>query len=272
MSKVDKKVIRNVILDYVKNEVDNHNSNNDINSIKMEGYALNSLEVMVVISNAVGTILMDEKNEYIDMLKEDECFQFEASGIIRVVKVPLEFKLQQIQSKYNITVDSVKDNIVEIACVAGGIIVATAYLVGVIYISNSTKQKYEKYENSVIVNDDKEYQMKDIYVVYDAGNVYFCTRDIHKLMEDDKISGTFVKGYGKVDEYYYRDEIYSYYDINTGKEICHDHQEGFYIEKLMDFYNANQMADKDYKINFSEVSSDINDDYLLSRDPGLRRK
>lgn len=269
MSKFDKKVIRNAILDYVKIKVDDHNYKNDINPISMEGYTLDSIDAMMIISNTVGTVIMDEKNEYIEMLMEDECFHFEEDGIIKVVKVPLEFKLQQIQSKYNITVNSVKDNIVQIVGVAGGIIIATVYSVGFIYFSNSTHQKYE---NSVIVNEDKEYQMKEIYVVYDTDNVYFCNRDIYKLMEDDKINGTFVSGYGKVDEYYYRDEIYSYFDIKTGKEICHDHEDGFYIEKLMDFYNVNQIANKNYKINLSEISSDINADYLLSRNPGLKRK
>ena len=280
MLKCDKKVIRNAILDFVKNGVDN--------PIKMKGYALDSAYLHPIIFNVVGTEILDENeynemiNEYIEIIKQDECFRFEdkiteegikiKDGIIRVVKVPLEYKLKEIQSKYNIAVDSIKDNIDTIAYVAGGITVLTISIVGMIYFINSADQKFEKYEKSLIVNDDKEYQMKDIYVVYDAYNVYFCNKNINMVTEDDKISGTFIRGYGKVDEYYYRDEIYSYYDIKTGKEICHDHEEGFYIEKLMDFYNVDQMADKNYKINLSEISNDINNDYLLSRDPGLRRK
>lgn len=40
----------------------------------------------------------------------------------------------------------------------------------------------------------------------------------------------------------------------------------------MKFYEQSEMKDRDYKISLSEVSDNIDSDYLLSRDPGLKRK
>ena len=77
---------------------------------------------------------------------------------------------------------------------------------------------------------------------------------------------------GNVGEYYYRDDIYDYYDVQTGNRICQDHEDGFYVEKLTDFYTAYDMKKVGYSISISDVEDKINNDYLLSREPEIRRK
>ena len=268
----DRKLVRDVILEYVEEYVNSFNYGM-LYKISVEGRTLDIEEIKTIILDNIvnddgSRITGDELQHFIQLLKENECFEFK-EDMLKIVKVPLDYKLKH---KYNIAIDTIKDNISKIAVATGGIVVVSSMIVGGIYFSNQRNEQYDRYQNSILVDNEKNYHMKDIYVVYSSDNVYFCTRSMHKITEDDKVYGNFRFGGGNIDEYYYRDEIYDYYDIKTGKKICSDHQDGFYIEGLLDFYGMNKMSEKNYQISLEEITNDIDNDYLLSRDPGLRRK
>ena len=263
----DRKLVRDVILEYVENHV--NSSNYSTYNMSVEEYTLDIEQIKNIIidniANDDGSQITGDKLQYfIQLLKENECFKFKEDKL-KIAKIPLDYKLKH---KYNIAIDTIKDNITEIVVTTAGIVVVSSMIVGAIYLVNQAGEEYDRYENSILVDNEKNYHMKDIYVVYSVDNVSFCTRSIHKITEDDKVYGN----YRHIDEYYYRDEIYDYYDIKTGKKICSDHQDGFYIEGLSDFYDKYEMCKKNYKISLDEVERDIDNDYLLSRDPGLRRK
>ena len=122
----------------------------------------------------------------------------------------------------------------------------------------------ENYYNSNVVYNDTEFPMRDIYIVYNVDSVYFCNRRIIKITE--------VKRVGARSDYYYRDEIHDYYDMRTGEKICQDHEDGFYIEELLDFYDRFHMRSKNFNIELEEVVNDINLDFLLSREAKIKRK
>ena len=203
---------------------------------------------------------------------------------LKLKKVPQNFlakrkkeKLKEdLEKKYNIVINTIKDNISNIAIISTGVVICTAYLVGLFswsnWLINSTEEDFKNYQNSIVLFDDDEYKMSNIFVVYDANNVHFCTRKIHKITEEEKISGNFRYGSGHVDEYFYRDEIYEYFDVETKERICYDHQDGFYIENLLGFYSREDMRNQNFKLSSGEVKARLDNDYLLSRDPGLRRK
>lgn len=203
---------------------------------------------------------------------------------LKLKKVPQDFKIKEksemnldtikskLEKKYNITVNFIKDYISVIAVLAAGVVICTAFFGGIYYMFKSEDDDFHNFQNSVVLFDDDEYKMSNVFVVYDTNNVYFCTRKIHKITEQDKISGNFRYGSGHVDEYYYRDEIYEYFDIETKERICYDHQDGFYIENLLDLYGRKEMRNQSFKLSSGEVKEKLDNDYLLSRDPGLRRK
>lgn len=269
-----RRLVRDVIIEEVENRVNFIYNNLPFYKHKsVEEYFLDIEQVNnIIICNLEhddgSPITSHERQKLIQFLKKDHCFRFDGDKL-QIVKIPIDYKLKQ---KYNIAIDTIKDNITGIALVAGGIVVVSSMIVGGVYFSNQINEKYDKYKNSIIVDNEKNYKLNDIYVVYSTNNVHFCTRNMNKITENDKVYGHFRSGYGDINEYYYRDEIYDYYDINNGKKICSDHQNGFYIEKLSDFYDVNKMSEKNYKMNLDEIKNDINKEYLLSRDPGLRRK
>lgn len=122
----------------------------------------------------------------------------------------------------------------------------------------------ENYYNSNVAYNDTEFPMRDIYIVYNMDSVYFCNRHIIKITEAKKEAIT--------RDYYYRDEIYDYYDIRTGEKICQDHEDGFYIEELFGFYDRFYMKSKNFNIELDEVANDINLEFLLSREAKIKRK
>ena len=304
-NKYNKLLVRKIILDFVTTEADKPSYYRSFmfhpiyGKEGLEGYYMELYDVKGLIRNRIkhrnGTHLTDdEMQKLFDLLKDINCFKIE-DNVLKIVKMPLDYNLKR---KFNITIDFVKDNIIDnivdnilpISITAGGVVLVTFIVVGFVnhqknldkYYENQAKyrQMEQKYYNSILVDDDKTYYMGNIYVVYDVDNVYFCTKKIQKVTEKSKTKGKFnvdgsyidIHGEGEADEYYYRDEIYDYYDIKTGKKICSDHEDGFYIEKLLDFYTVDKMNVKNYKISLDEIENDIDNDYLLSRDPGLKRK
>lgn len=130
----------------------------------------------------------------------------------------------------------------------------------------------EKYENTKIIYDNMSHNIGDVFAVYNKDKVYYCTRQLYKITESEKIAGNFVFGFGSIDQYYYRDDIYDYYDIKTGEKICQDHQDGFYIENLYDIYDIQTADSHNYKINLEDLEEERNIDYLLSNKPSVKIK
>ena len=252
--KIDKKMVKDAVLNYMEEK--------EISSMSV-GSIQNAIEKELFVGTKYIGLSSFVLDECIEKLKEFDCFEFNDGKI--TYKETLK---ERLQNKFNIVIDTIKDNIGVIVVVASAVVFVGGYAGLIINGINLN----EKYENSIVVDSDKEYSMKDIYVVYSVDEVHFCTRSIHKITEDDKIHGKFARGYGSIDEYYYRDEIYDYYDIKTGNKICEDHQDGFYIEGLMNFYGNFDMKDRGYKIGIDEITNDIDNDYLLSREPEMRRK
>lgn len=261
---INKEMVKDAVLNYMEEKKISSMSIKEI-SCAIEKEIRNSIgrKVRVSSESFYSDFSSFVLEECIRVLKEFDCFEFDNDNIVH--KQTLK---ERLQNKFNIAIDSIRDNIGEIAIAAASIVVVG----GMIGLTINGINLNKKYENSILVDNDKEYSMKDIYVVYTKDEVHFCTRNLHKIHEEEKIHGEFRRGYGGVDEYYYRDEVYDYYDIKTGNKICEDHQDGFYIEKLMDFYGKLDMKGRNYKIGVDEITNDIDNDYLLSRDPGLRRK
>lgn len=218
MLRSDKRSVRNTMLEKIKRSIDDSLNSDDLEQkVSMEGYCVDVDIVTDALENLVnddGTSLTSEqKEEMMEILKNDKCFRFEGDKV-EVVRVPLDFKLKE---KFNIVIDDIKDNITEIAIAAGGIVIVGSLVVGAASVANSKADDTQRYQNSVVtVDEQQDYPMKDIYVVYNDDNVYFCNRQLQHITEDEKVYGQFVLGGGVVDEYYYRDEIYDYYDIRTG--------------------------------------------------------
>lgn len=174
----------------------------------------------------------------------------------------------KLQKKYNIVINTMKKNIDKI------IIGATVFVTGIgvmagVSLYNKQSEINSNCSNAQLVTDDGEYKIGDVYVVYNATDTHFCIRkNLQKISENTKVKG----GLLRTNEYYYRDEIYGYYDIKTGDKICQDHEDGFYIENLKDFYTTDDLYMMNYKVSLDEVSKSINNDYLLSRTPNLKRK
>ncbi len=201
-------------------------------------------------------------------LVSNKTYTVTAEGI-EIVK-PLKKAI--MENKHNIRVEVLKGN-------APGIIVG-AVLIGILgtmvvvpcVIIDKRYKAQARYSNAKVVTDSGQYDLSDIYVVYNVDNTYFCTKMLEKITEADSVNGNFNLGTGRVGEYYYRDDIYSYYEIETGNKICEDHEDGFYVEKLTDFYDVDDMKQRDYIISMSEVENEINNEYLLSRAPKIKRK
>lgn len=210
----------------------------------------------------------DKVQDCIKVLRSNDSYEITEDGI--KVKAPLWKAV--VENKHSVVVQTIKNNAIEaifISAISACTLGAVAAVGFFIYDSHSETINYP---NSKFVTDSGQYNLSDIYVVYNVDNTYFCTRDLVKVTEADSVNGNFSMGNGKVGEYYYRDDIYDYYDVKTGNKICQDHEDGFYIEKLTDFYNMHSMRDRKYSISISEVENEINNDYLLSRNPGIRRK
>ncbi|MBR5370208.1 MAG: hypothetical protein IK137_02770 [Bacilli bacterium] len=207
-------------------------------------------------------------NECYDELENNKSYIVTKEGI-EIIK-PLKKAIRENNRK--ILAEYIKDNSLNIVgCavllgIVGGIVAVP------INVTNKRDKEWQRYENAKFVTDLCQYNLSDIYVVYDVNNAYFCTRKLEKITEEDSINGNFDLGTGSVGEYYYRDDIYGYYEVNTGNKMCMDHEDGFYIEKLTDFYDVDDMKIRDYSISISEVENEINNEFLLSRTPKMKRK
>lgn len=262
MQKNNKK-IREAILKYAKEKVDNANKNiqNKDNIIMLEGYYISTTEVFDAIDSLVhinGYNLSDiEKTECLKMLREDECFKYDGYNLT-IVKVPLEFKLSQ---KYNIVVKTISDNLVKV-CTASMAVLAVPLTIGMVQLNND-------YQKALLTDNGKEYLMKDIYVVSDENNIHFCNRRENQTKAKSINPIYYLNKDGKYDIYPYYvdvDEFYDYFDIENGHKICSSDNEKYHIENLLELYTINELEHYNYKVDINEVKKNINNDYVLSND------
>ena len=118
-----------------------------------------------------------------------------------------------------------------------------------LHVKKQNEIRYEKYISTTIETKNGIHNIDDVYVVYNADKVWFCNRKIVAVNKDETIYGDFYRGYGDVSEYYYRDEIYEYYDLKYGEKICQTHEDGFYIESLMKLYSEEEVIKHNYQLS-----------------------
>ena len=125
----------------------------------------------------------------------------------------------------------------------------------------------EKLNNTQVIVAEQQYNLEDIYVVYTVNDVYYCTRQLVAITQAENVKGEAALGTGAVDGTYYRDDIHKYYDIRNGEYICQDHDYGYYMEPVVDFYKYKEAKEFDYKFVYNKLASDVNLEYLLEREP-----
>lgn len=130
----------------------------------------------------------------------------------------------------------------------------------------------EKYNNSNIIYMDNSYSIQDVYVIYNVDTVWFCTRKLEKVTENSSVYGYENRRYGQTNEYYYREEIYGYYDIITGEKICQDHEDGFYLEALIDVYSKEESKYHNYNVDLGNLQDEVTIDELLSEEGTIKPK
>lgn len=244
----------------------------------------------------LGVSLLDEELRKLGLSQEKivSCFEtlndtdyFTLSGYTHIVnkdKVnPLEKAKINIQDKFKITIDYIAEPIKEeplwLIPITMGAVVAIGTVLLFSDMHNAYKGRMERLEiqnnfpHTTITYQDETYNIREVYAVYNNEQVWFCTAKLAEITEDEKLHGQFGRyGSGTVDEYYYREEIYEYYDIKTGEKICREHDEGFYIESIYSMYNMYYASEHNYTTTLESVENSFDIDYLLSREPQQRLK
>ncbi|MBO5096231.1 MAG: hypothetical protein J6B98_05090 [Bacilli bacterium] len=198
---------------------------------------------------------------------------------------PLERAKINIEDKFKITIDycitkpiiePIKDKPWRLIPISVGAVIAIGT---VLIFSNEYKERAELLEmvnnfpHTTITYQDETYNIREVFAVYNNEQVWFCTAKLAEITEDEKLYGYFGRfGSGTVGEYYYREEIYEYYDIKTGEKICREHDEGFYIESIYPMYNMYSAREQNYTTTLENVENSFDIDYLLSREPRARLK
>lgn len=181
-----------------------------------------------------------------------------------------EIKQIKLHDKFEIVFDFIDSGELALLsrCTFVAIGIAAIMSLPYIHLFSSSSKDYD----AKLVMSNEEYDINDIYAVYNNENVWFCTRTLKTVNEEDKMAGTMQYGSGYVDEVYYRDEIYNYIDLKTGRLICHDHEDNFYIENISSLYNSSNFQNDSHKLTFNDLENDISVDWLLSREPGTKSK
>ena len=174
-----------------------------------------------------------------------------------------------IEEKYDIVVDFM-DEYSEVLISVGVVLVILAvvavFCIGFYY---SNKQ-YDKYLSSSVNTMNDTYTISDVYVVYIVDELWFCNRKLIEINEKMGINGEAYHGTGYVSDYYYRDEIYEYYDIKSKEKICQTHESGFYIESLLDLYTEKDVKAHNYETPIDDLENEIEIEDILDRDPELK--
>ena len=115
------------------------------------------------------------------------------------------------------------------------------------YIMN---QNYSRYNNKFIYKSIL-YKFRNIYVVYNQENMYYCTRSLTHRRGQIEFLG----------KKYYQDIDYSYYDIQTQDMVCDSKTLEYFIVNLIDICNY---LDIDYPniMSFKQIDSIIKNDAM----------
>lgn len=176
-----------------------------------------------------------------------------------------------IEDKYDVVVGFTNEHLVLTAVLISFALCGSAVGLGA-KIGLENRKQNEKYISTTIDTQNGNYSIDDVYAVYNTEKVWFCNRKLADINEEEVINGSFRYGNGNISEYYYRNEIYEYYDLKTGEKICQTHEDGFYIESLMDLYSKKEVKEHNYQFSLDDLEKEKNIEYMLSRDPGLKRK
>lgn len=185
---------------------------------------------------------------------------------LKMEKLETKKLKEKLEKKFNITINFINKNkkIVLFYSIILGVFPST--------IAFKYSDLEEKYDNAKVVHMQNEYNLDDIYVVYNKDQVWFCTRKIFNISTAEKtISASFL-GTGTSETYEYRKKIYEYLDIKTGQKICQDDEKDFFIEKLRAVYSSSEAKEDNYSVNLKELEEEKDLDNLLSREPKLRQK
>lgn len=132
-------------------------------------------------------------------------------------------------------------------------------------LGTKTETEKSKYYSSSIDYQEDNYDVNDIFVVYNAEDLWFCRRHLSSVTETETLR------YGQT--VYTRDDIYDYYDIKTNEKICHDHEANFYIESIDKVYGPEDATySDDGDIQLSDIEDKVTLQYVLSRKPKIEVK
>lgn len=199
------------------------------------------------------------------MYYEDDNEQEEKQYDMDLIKDKFFDALDFIKEKYDIVVDFIDENFFIGLAFAGFILIMS--LTGITICHGLDMQaQYEKYISTTIDTKNGNYSICDVYAVYNAESLWFCNRRLVAINEEETVRGI------SVADYYYRDEIYEYYDLKNGEKICQTHEDGFYIEPLMDLYSEEELMEHNYKLSLDNLEEEKSIEDVLSRDPGYKRK
>ena len=188
----------------------------------------------------------------------------------------MQKKIKEIEKKYNIKFDFIKhnnkghlsDQLLYVLSVPVAIAIVGGILAAPCYVHDVHRMKVE---DSKVVFDSTEYNsvynLEDIYAVYSVNTINYCTRKLEAITQGENVKGETNLGFGSVDGTYYRDNIYAYYDVKTGEKICKDHDYGYYMEPVSQFYTYKQAKDQNYTFNYNQITDDVDLEFLLSREP-----
>lgn len=186
----------------------------------------------------------------------------------------IEAAKEFIEDKYDIVVDFFTDSFFAVFLIAF-ILAGGAFGIGAglgLHIKKQRETQYEKYISTTIETENGIHNIDDVYAVYNAEQVWFCNRKLVAINEEEAVKGSTYRGTGNVSDYYYRDEIYEYYDLKTSERICQTHEDGFYIESLMDLYSEEEVIEHNYQLSLEDLEKENSIENMLSRNPGLKRK
>ena len=198
-------------------------------------------------------------------LNENEEIEFRKDEI---VDEEIESIEDEIEEKLNIVVDFISNNFEWIV----GAVFTAAIIGGIFKVKNYQDKQHDKYVSSSVNTMNDSYTISDVYVVYNADELWFCNRKLIAINEERAIEGQARRGGGYVSDYYYRDEIYEYYDIKSKEKICQTHEDGFYIESLLDLYTEKDVKAHNYETSIDDLENEINIEDILDRNPGLKRR
>lgn len=160
---------------------------------------------------------------------------------------------KRIELKNNVVINFILNSKPKIPSpiVASAILLSAPFVVGAII--NQSTSNIEEYKQSVIVYNDKEYTVNDLYAVYTPDNVYFCNRKLNQNNDSDN------------------NEVYDYYDIKTGNKICSDNEDGFMIEKFTDLPFREEFSQFNNKMTLDEIENRMLRDYMVYGEERNRR-